>query len=157
MSTVSSSSSSWGRVDLDVGNDEGSDVELSNICIRLCILEEVQEIEARLLWPPDLRSLKSLSLCASSNSSLVDVEWNCTFVFDNITKIFLCLNQSFVSDCICSFDSVFKVNTEILSSCPASCLEKIKLFVSLHFLPLSPQKFFHTKHPRLKRSEKRVY
>lgn len=99
-------------VHLDMGNHQRLGVQVLELSVSLCVLQETQQEFTGLLGPAALRHTMLLGLGMTTNSSGMDAERDSVLVLDNVAEEFLRLGQRQTTDGSRSLTSVLEVGAE---------------------------------------------
>jgi len=116
MGSVCSSSAIDSSLGAHVGDSALFWVKRLSQGIRLQVIEEVENVLARLLWPSTVGVFKCLALGVVTGSSSESPEWNDGFVGDHILHVFNGLEQVQSSARSGGFVRVLKVSSQIINS-----------------------------------------
>merc|ERR1719495_2355527 len=106
-------------IHLDVINHKGVHIKSLHICIRLCVLQKLQQEFSGLDGPSSLRTSVSFGLCFTTNTSVKPSERNDLFLSNHVFQVPVGFPNVHFLDGLSCFSCVLKVNTKIGATCYA--------------------------------------
>jgi hypothetical protein len=133
--TVGAAALLGGLVDLDVLDNASIEVKTLSLSVGLGVLQESQDVLARLDGPTALGNTPNLSLGAATDTTVEAAERNSLLVINDIGEERLSLLQAHTLNSHGSFTGVLEVNTEV-STLGLARLGLVLWLIGVHHLQI---------------------